>query len=194
MDSWMNMSGRSVAAMPANTPVADDFVVRPKKRNREKRKGSVLGAASKGQDDAKSSATHLAERASVASATLPRGTLIRAKLVAALDAMRAGAVEAVVAENVMSGGAVVVPAGGTIICSSQISKDGRVPVSCDSIKTADRAWSFSGLAVGEGQHVGLRVLDVCPAWAWIGGVSPWGSRSQRPTRTARRQAGRPVRP
>ena len=78
--------------------------------------------------------------------------------------MRAGAVEAVVAENVMSGVAVVVPAGGTIICSSQISKGGRVPVSCDSIKTADRAWSFSGLAVGEGQHVGLRVLDtVVPA-------------------------------
>ncbi len=153
-----------VAATSANTAVADDVVVRPKKRNREKRKGSVPGAASKGQDDAKSSATHLAERASVASATLPRGTLIRAKLVAALDAMRAGAVEAVVEENVMSGGAVVVPAGGAIICSSQIGKDGRVPVSCDSIKTADRAWSFSGLAVGEGQHVGLRVLDtVVPA-------------------------------
>ena len=35
---------------------------------------------------------------------------------------------------------------------------------------------------------------VCPAWAWIGGGSPPGSRSRRPTRTARRQAGRPVRP
>ena len=32
-------------------------------------------------------------------------------------------------------------------------------MSCDSIKTADRLLVFSGLAVGEGQHVGLRVLD-----------------------------------
>ncbi len=37
-------------------------------------------------------------------------------------------------------------------------------------------------------------LFVCPAWRWMTGESPEGSRSQRPTRTARRQAGTPVRP
>lgn len=68
-------------------------------------------------------------------------------------------VEAVVTEDVLSGGVLIVPKGSTTACRSRQSKDGRVPVSCESIKTADRLYSFSGLAVGEGQRVGLPALE-----------------------------------
>jgi hypothetical protein len=74
-------------------------------------------------------------------------------------AAKAAGVEAVVVENVTSAAGVLVPAGSKLVCSSRVSKDGRVPLSCDAIRTANRSWSFSGLAVGEGQHFGLRVVD-----------------------------------
>jgi eukaryotic-like serine/threonine-protein kinase len=102
---------------------------------------------------------HRPEGTKVESGTLPRGTLVRARLAAPVDPAKAAVVEAVVAENVMSAAGVLVPAGSTLVCSSRVSKDGRVPVSCDAIRTANRSWSFSGLAVGEGQHFGLRVVD-----------------------------------
>jgi serine/threonine-protein kinase len=148
----------ALAAPSPSPPVVAEPVVRPK------RKTTVSRAAPKARDDAKRSGDHLLKRADVTSSTLPRGTLVRAKLVAPVDAARPGTVEAVVAENVISGGVVLVPAGSVLACNSRASKEGRVPVSCDSIRAADRRWSFSGLAVGEGQHVGLRVVDtVVPA-------------------------------
>jgi serine/threonine-protein kinase len=54
---------------------------------------------------------------------------------------------------------VLVPKGSALVCTSRPSKNGRVPVSCEGIEAVDRSWSFSGLAVGDGQHVGLRVVD-----------------------------------
>jgi len=108
-----------------------------------------------------SSETEFADRRSVANAslTLGRGTLVPAKLVRAIDAERPSDVEAVVTDDVASEGLVVVPRGSTVACRSRASSEGRVPLSCDAIRTTDRRLLFSGLAVGEGQHVGLRVLD-----------------------------------
>lgn len=113
------------------------------------------------RSDEKRAGTESADGRGIArtSSTLPRGTLIPAKLVRGLDPAWPGASEAVVTEDVVSGGVLVVPKGSAIACGSRASQDGRVPVSCDGIKTADRAFSFSGLAVGEGQRVGLRLID-----------------------------------
>ncbi len=62
-------------------------------------------------------------------------------------------------EEVAADGVVLVPKGSTVSCSARPPADGRVPLACDRISTADRVLTFSGVAVGEGQHVGLRLLD-----------------------------------
>jgi eukaryotic-like serine/threonine-protein kinase len=142
-----------VAALSLVTPIPDAPVVRLKKKA-----ATVSHKASIGYES-RSGVPHHAAGTKVESGTLPRGTLVRARLAAPVDPAKAAVVEAVVAENVMSAAGVLVPAGSTLVCSSRVSKDGRVPVSCDAIRTANRSWSFSGLAVGEGQHFGLRVVD-----------------------------------
>ena len=90
--------------------------------------------------------------------TLARGTLIRAQLTSTLNAFTTGPVEAIVTEDVSSDGGDV-PRGSKILCLSRIAKEGRVGILCDSIKAGDRTWSFSGIGVGEGAHVGLPVVD-----------------------------------
>jgi len=102
-----------------------------------------------------------ADRATVGSprATLPRGTLVPAKLVRALAGPNPGRAEAVVTEEVAADGVVLVPKGSTVSCSARPPAGGRVPLSCDAINTSDRVLTFSGVAVGEGQRVGLRLLD-----------------------------------
>jgi serine/threonine-protein kinase len=54
---------------------------------------------------------------------------------------------------------VVVPKGSVVVCASRAPADGRVPLSCDAIRASDRTLTFRGVAVGEGQHLGLRYLD-----------------------------------
>jgi eukaryotic-like serine/threonine-protein kinase len=143
-----------VAAPSSMTPIAEAPVVHPKKK-----RAAAANSRVTSNDEPSRSVVEDHERAGVERGTLPRGTLVRAKLAASLDPTQAGSVEAVVAENVTTAAGVLVPAGSTLVCSSRVSKDGRVPLSCDTIRTANRAWSFSGLAVGEGQHYGLRVVD-----------------------------------
>ena len=158
---------RPSAAAPAATaaPLADVSVIRPKKRAREKVNTQVRSIATKVEEAPSRLPTSISagflDRPSVASEseTLPRGTLIRAKLVHPIDPLSPGVVQAVVTEDVAKEGVVVVPTGSAIGCSSRASKDDRVGLSCESIKTTDRMLLFSGLAVGEGHHVGLRVLD-----------------------------------
>jgi serine/threonine-protein kinase len=101
------------------------------------------------------------DRPTVASprATLPRGTLVRAKLLRTLTGPSPGRVEAAVTEDVAADGVVLVPSGSTVSCAARAPADGRVPLSCDSITTSDGVLRFTALAVGEGQRVGLRLLD-----------------------------------
>ena len=67
--------------------------------------------------------------------------------------------EAAVTEDLAADGVVLVPSGSTVSCSARAPADGRVPLSCDSITTSDAVLRFTALAVGEGQRVGLRLLD-----------------------------------
>ena len=169
-----------VAETAARTSPGDEPVVRPRKKKatavtglhpakavvgdgdvqngRRDAHGVSVRRSEKEHTDERPGAGIIAERG-VPTSTLSRGTLVRARLLAPVDPTRAGSVEAVVAEDVKSAGTVLVRAGSTLVCSSRHGQDGRVPVSCEGIRAADRSWSFSGLAVGEGQHVGLRVLD-----------------------------------
>ncbi|ACL64471.1 serine/threonine protein kinase [Anaeromyxobacter dehalogenans 2CP-1] len=109
----------------------------------------------------RTSSADFADRATVGSprATLPRGTLVAVKLLRVLAGPNPGRAEAIVTEEVAADGVVLVPKGSTVSCSARPPADGRVPLSCDSISTSDRVLTFSGVAVGEGQHVGLRLLD-----------------------------------
>ncbi|BDG08643.1 hypothetical protein AMPC_17560 [Anaeromyxobacter paludicola] len=102
-----------------------------------------------------------ADRPSVGSAraTLPRGTLVPARLVSSLDATHPGQASAEVAEEVVAEGMPAVPKGSTLACTARLPRDGRVPLTCDRITAGDRELTFSGVAVGEGQRVGLRAVD-----------------------------------
>jgi serine/threonine-protein kinase len=85
--------------------------------------------------------------------------LVPVRLLRALNGPNPGRADAVVTEDVVADGIVLVPKGGTVGCSARPPADGRVPLSCDTINASDRVLAFSGVAVGEGQHVGLRLLD-----------------------------------
>ncbi len=135
-------------------PAIPDPPVRPKKAPRAGA-GSTKAATARGPLEPPASAPGPAQHR----ATLPRGTLVAARLTRALDAAAPGPVDAVVTEDLSAAGGVVVPKGSIISCRSRASANGRVPLSCQTIKTSSGIVSFTGMAVGEGQHVGLRVLD-----------------------------------
>jgi serine/threonine-protein kinase len=102
-----------------------------------------------------------ADRPSVesASGTLVRGTLVPARLNRPIDTALPGETEALVTEDVVIDGALIVPKGSTVLCSSRRASDGRVPLSCDTIRTGAGQLSFQGVGIGDGQHLGLRALD-----------------------------------
>jgi len=109
----------------------------------------------------RSSSAEFADRATVGSprATLPRGTLVAVKLARPLAGRNPGRVEAIVTEELAADGVILVPKGSSVSCAARPPAEGRVPLSCDTISTSDRVLTFSGVAVGDGQHVGLRLLD-----------------------------------
>ena len=84
---------------------------------------------------------------------------MRAKLAGPIDAMTPGPVEAVVTEDVMKSGRPFVPSGSGMVCRASRGEGGRVGLYCDTIRTADGVFSFSGLGVGDGGHAGLRVVN-----------------------------------
>ncbi len=110
---------------------------------------------------ARTTSAEFADRETVGSprATLPRGTLVPVKLLRALAGPNPGRAEAVVTEEVAGNGILLVPKGSTVSCSARPPSDGRVRLLCDRISTSDGVLTFSGVAVGEGQHLGLRLLD-----------------------------------
>ena len=155
-----------VRAAEVATSIVDGPVVRPKSAGRlEKTKGPTNTAAGKKLDrrdrGVRSSVTEFADWRTVgsASSTLARGTVIPARLLKAIDPNVPGPVAAEVAEDVVKEGVVLVRKGTAIACTSRASNEGRVAVSCDGVGAADRLLPFSGLAVGDGHQVGLRVFD-----------------------------------
>jgi serine/threonine-protein kinase len=139
-----------------NNEVEDLVVVRPKKRTAKTGNGG-MGRALAGRDHAKAVGERRVAR--VVSLTLARGTFVRAKLGGSIDAKTVGAVEAVVTEDVMKGGSLLVPSGSGMLCRASRGEGGRVGLACDRIRTATGVFSFSGVGVGEGGHAGLRVVD-----------------------------------
>ncbi len=158
---------------PARAVASSGHRTEPEPIVRPKRTGGNAGAASadrvkpppalirREHSPVRTTSAEFADRATVGSphATLPRGTLVPVKLLRALAGPNPGRAEAIVTEEVAANGAVVVPKGSTVSCSTRPPADGRIPLSCDTISTSDRVLTFSGVAVGEGQHVGLRLLD-----------------------------------
>jgi serine/threonine-protein kinase len=147
-------------------PPLEEPVVRPKRRTNGSRVAQPAGQGAVLPDRSDRPARRIAlagfaDRPSVesAGATLVRGTLVPARLTGSIDAASPGEAEAVVIEDVVNDGALIVPKGSTVLCSSRRSTDGRVPLSCDTIRTADGLLTFQGVAVGDGQRLGLCPLD-----------------------------------
>jgi tRNA A-37 threonylcarbamoyl transferase component Bud32 len=101
-----------------------------------------------------------------ASATLPRGMVMRVRLAAAIIAAPGEAVEALVVEDAGTESAGV-PKGAVVSCRTGSLSAGRLALFCERAKAGDRVWTFSALALGDGDRTGLRVE---------GGAVPAGTR------------------
>jgi hypothetical protein len=103
----------------------------------------------------------VADRGTVSSAasTLPRGTVMRVRLSRPLVPERGATVEAALTEAASVGGNVVVPRGAVVTCHIGTVVGERVNVACESAAAGERAWSFSALALGDGDRAGLRLVD-----------------------------------
>jgi serine/threonine-protein kinase len=154
-----------VPSAPASAePPLEEPIVRPKRaaeRKRTSNSGTPPVLERSERAPGRIATAVFVDRPTVGStsATLPRGLLVPARLTQPLAVALPGLVEAAVAEDVTANGALIVPKGSTVLCTSRRPSDGRVPLSCDTIKSGDRQLTFQGVAVGEGQHVGLRALD-----------------------------------
>jgi hypothetical protein len=93
-----------------------------------------------------------------ATATLPRGTVLRVRLDNSITAAPGEQVEAPVIEDVAAG-SVVVPRGARVACRTGSMLNGRLSLSCDSARVGQRVWTFSALALGERDRTGLRIED-----------------------------------
>ena len=110
---------------------------------------------------ARSSFLHIADREVVAnaSATLPRGTLLRARLTRELDPARGPGVSGVVAEDLVREGVVLVEKGSVLDCRALAIANERVSISCDGVKASELRLSFTAIGLGEGDRPGLRAID-----------------------------------
>jgi len=147
-------------------PDVSEPVVRPKRaagaaRHSHAAQAQALPVNSRDRASGRIATAAFVDRPTVptASATLAHGTLVPARLMRSIDVALPGKAEAVVTEDVVTDGTLLVPKGSTVVCTSRRSSDGRVPLSCDTIKAGDHQLSFQGVAVGDNQHIGLRVLD-----------------------------------
>src|SRR5262249_51780333 len=94
----------------------------------------------------------------VASGPVPKGTLIRAKLLVPADPMNPGPVLAEVSEEVKVAGKVAIPKGAALACASQAGAGSRVALTCDTITLPGRgSVTFEGTALGSDQRPGLPV-------------------------------------
>ncbi len=142
--------GRSPAGRPVDTTPATHSIATPTPD--EASQAPPRGAK-------RSAHVGFADRGTVANAaeTLPRGTFVRVKLPGALDARPGSPVEALVTEDVLNDGSILVPRGSVVRCRTGGVAIDRVALSCDSLKAGARSWTFSALALGDGDRPGLRV-------------------------------------
>ena len=92
------------------------------------------------------------------SGAIQRGTLIPARLTTPADPNLTGPVGAIVSDDVSVNGAVVIPKGATLVCTSNGGRPGRVMVACDGITVPGRGTStFEGTALGSDELPGIPV-------------------------------------
>jgi hypothetical protein len=145
-----------------SAPPIDSSIVRPKMA-RAARTKAVAGPTpsapvAREEPQAAASERKRSEQAKVQSERLPRGTLLPAKVVSAVDATRPARVEAVTTDDVTVGTAIIAR-GSAVECRSRSVEGERLPLICSSARSGERQWAFSGIGVGESERVGLRIID-----------------------------------
>jgi type IV secretory pathway VirB10-like protein len=106
--------------------------------------------------DAPSASRSAAAGQGAARLALPPGILIPARLIVPADPNAPGPVSAEVTRDVSAAGAIVVPRGSTILCSSQsLNGAQRVPLTCNALVIGGAAKTFSGTALGDDKRPGL---------------------------------------
>lgn len=87
-----------------------------------------------------------------------RGQLLAARLVTPVDPTTGGPVTAKLTQDVVVGGAVVIPKGSTLVGSSSSSGQGRVAVAWDSVNVPNKgSFAFDGSTLGADKKPGLAV-------------------------------------
>ena len=109
----------------------------------------------------RSALVSFADRGTVANAreTLPRGTLMRARLTAELDPRRGGIVQAITTEHLLRDGSVLIPQGSLLSCRAGSVLGDRIAVSCDGVSSSGRSWSFRAIGLGMDDRAGIRLVD-----------------------------------
>jgi hypothetical protein len=92
--------------------------------------------------------------------------VMRVRLAAAVIAAPGEVAEAFVVEDAVAGSAGV-PKGAVVSCRTGSMSGGRLALSCERASAGDRVWTFSALALGDGDRTGIRV---------DGGAVPAGTR------------------
>jgi len=91
-------------------------------------------------------------------ATLPRGTVLRARLLSDAALSRRGLVEGIITEEATAGNTVV-PKGATVTCHTGSVTGGRIELLCNEAKSHEQTWAFNAVAVGEDDRSGLHMVD-----------------------------------
>lgn len=144
-----------------SAPPIDASILRPKMaRPRKKAVAAPTPSAPVAREEPPAAASERkrSEQAKIQSERLPRGTLLPAKVVSAVEAARPARVEAVTTDDVTVGTAIIAK-GSAVECRSRSVEGERLPLICSSARSGDRQWAFSGIGVGEGERVGLRIID-----------------------------------
>ncbi len=93
------------------------------------------------------------------SGSLPKGTLISARLVTPADGTNPGPVSAVVTKDVSVSGSVLIPAGSPLSCATAGAvSTTRVGLTCDGVTIHGRLVALGALALGQDQLRGIPVV------------------------------------
>jgi serine/threonine protein kinase len=122
---------------------------------------------------------------------LPQGTLIAARLSVAADPSLPSSLSATVAADVAGPSGTAIPAGATLICSTQGVQAGRLTGHCTSLQLATGTFSFSGHIVGTDNRPGFAVSGAA-APTGRGGAIAKNAAGDFATRTVNRIVGADV--
>jgi serine/threonine-protein kinase len=137
----------AIAVAPQEAPNQDGHVAEPAATRDVG--ANVLGHLSSSPDG--TSARQL-------TATLPRGSVLHARLLNDAALSRRGLVEGIITEEATAGNTVV-PKGATVTCHTGSVTGGRIELLCNEAKSGEQTWEFNAVAVGEDDRTGLHLVD-----------------------------------